>query len=330
MSVVWRIAFRNLQEHRTKSLIVGTIILIGTFVLVVGNSLMDSAAAGIRRSFIDNFTGHLVLAGVTDAPVNLFGVRSTELLNTLMPRIDGYDQLLQTVVDHPDVAAWSPLATGAVMIGLAIGDGLAVGEDYEQLWGIDPARFRAAFPEAAELIAGSFPAPDQAGVVLLERQAKYFAEVAGREVEPGDRVLITATTGAGIKVREVPVTGIFRFRNVLPQLNFISLVDITTLHPDRHDAVGAGGADPDRRSDGAARRGRRGRPVRRRRYRQSDSGGGGRLGRAGPDRLGRARGDRGRLRRLELSGNQALSPARDRRQHGRNTSTSVMMGCVKS
>ena len=229
MSVVWRIAFRNLQEHRTKSLIVGTIILIGTFVLVVGNSLMDSAAAGIRRSFIDNFTGHLVLAGVTHAPVNLFGVRSTELLNTLMPRIDGYDQLLQTVVDHPDVAAWSPLATGAVMIGLAIGDGLAVGEDYEQLWGIDPARFQAAFPEAAELIAGSFPAPDQAGVVLLERQAKYFAEVAGREVEPGDRVLITATTGAGIKVREVPVTGIFRFRNVLPQLNFISLVDITTL-----------------------------------------------------------------------------------------------------
>ena len=27
---------------------------------------------------------------------------------------------------------------------------------------------------------------------------------------------------------------------------------------------------------------------------------------------------------------QALSPARDRRQHGRNTSTRVMMGCVKS
>ena len=73
MSVVWRIALRNLQEHRAKSLIVGTIILIGTFVLVVGNSLMDSAAAGIRRSFIDNFTGHLVLAGVTDAPVSLFG-----------------------------------------------------------------------------------------------------------------------------------------------------------------------------------------------------------------------------------------------------------------
>ena len=51
--IVWCIAFRNLREHRVKSVIVGTITLIGTFVLVVGNSLMDSAAAGVRRSFID-------------------------------------------------------------------------------------------------------------------------------------------------------------------------------------------------------------------------------------------------------------------------------------
>ena len=123
MSVVWRIAFRNLLEHRAKSLIVGTIILIGTFVLVVGNSLMDSAAAGIRRSFIDNFTGHLVLAGVADAPVSLFGVRSTDFLNTRTPRLDGYDRLLQAVTDHPDVAAWSPQASDSATVNLAGEDG---------------------------------------------------------------------------------------------------------------------------------------------------------------------------------------------------------------
>ena len=119
MSVVWRIAVRNLQEHRAKSLIVGTIILIGTFVLVVGNSLMDSAAAGIRRSFIDNFTGHLVLAGVADAPVSLFGVRSTDFLNNRTPRLDGYEELLQAVADHPDVTAWSPQASDAATVNLA-------------------------------------------------------------------------------------------------------------------------------------------------------------------------------------------------------------------
>ena len=229
MSVVWRIALRNLQEHRAKSLIVGTIILIGTFVLVVGNSLMDSAAAGIRRSFIDNFTGHLVLAGVTDAPVSLFGVRTTDFLNSRTPRLDGYERLLRAVADHPDVAAWSPQASDSATVNLAGVDGTSLGESFSQLWGIEPARYREAFPDAAELIAGAFLEPDQVGVVLSEEIATDLGESAGRAVRPGDRVLLTATTQAGIKVREVPVTGIFRFRNALPQLDFVSFVDITTL-----------------------------------------------------------------------------------------------------
>ena len=229
MSVVWRIAFRNLLEHRAKSLIVGTIILIGTFVLVVGNSLMDSAAAGIRRSFIDNFTGHLVLAGVADAPVSLFGVRSTDFLNTRTPRLDGYDRLLQAVTDHPDVAAWSPQASDSATVNLAGEDGTSIGESFSQLWGIEPARYLEAFPDAAELIAGSFLRPGEVGLVLSEEIATDLGESADREVRPGDRVLLTATTQAGIKVREVPVTGIFRFRNALPQLDFVSFVDITTL-----------------------------------------------------------------------------------------------------
>ena len=229
MSVVWRIAIRNLREHRAKSLIVGTIILIGTFVLVVGNSLMDSAAAGIRRSFIDNFTGHLVLAGVADAPVSLFGVRSTDFLNTRTPRLDGFEQLRQVVADLPDVAAWSPQASDGAAVTLAGEDGTSIGEAFAQLWGIEPDRYLAAFPDAAELIAGAFLETDQVGLVMSEEIAGELAESSDREVRPGDRVLLTATTEAGIKVREVPVIGIFRFRNVLPQLDFVSFVDITTL-----------------------------------------------------------------------------------------------------
>ena len=108
-------------------------------------------------------------------------------------------------------------------------DGTSLGESFSQLWGIEPARYREAFPDAAELIAGSFLEPDQVGVVLSEEIATDLGESAGRAVRPGDRVLLTATTQAGIKVREVPVTGIFRFRNALPQLDFVSFVDITTL-----------------------------------------------------------------------------------------------------
>lgn len=229
MSVVWRIAIRNLQEHRAKSLIVGTIILVGAFVLVVGNSLMASATAGIRRTFIDNFTGHVVLAGVTDARVSLFGVQTTDFLNVRTPRLDGFDTLRGAVADHPDVAAWSPQAESTVSISLPGPDGTSSGETFAQIWGVDPVRYRAMFPDAAELIAGEFLEPDQPGLVLSEASAEELAESADRPVAPGDRLLLTATTQAGIKVREVPVTGIFRFRNAMPQIETMSLVDITTL-----------------------------------------------------------------------------------------------------
>ena len=229
MSVVWRIAIRNLQEHRAKSLIVGTIILVGAFVLVVGNSLMASATAGIRRTFIDNFTGHVVLAGVTDARVSLFGVQTTDFLNVRTPRLDGFETLRGAVADHPDVAAWSPQAESTVSISLPGPDGTSSGETFAQIWGVDPVRYRAMFPDAAELIAGAFLEPDQPGLVLSEASAEELAESADRPVVPGDRLLLTATTQAGIKVREAPVTGIFRFRNAMPQIETMSLVDITTL-----------------------------------------------------------------------------------------------------
>lgn len=229
MSVVWRIAIRNLQEHRAKSLIVGTIILVGTFVLVVGNSLMESATAGIRRTFIDNFTGHVVLTGVVDARVSLFGVQSTDFLNVRTPRLDGFESLRDAVADHPDVAAWNPQAESNVTMSLPGPDGTSLGETFAQVWGVDPVRYRATFPDAAELIAGSFLAPDQVGLVLSEESARELAESAERDVAPGDRLLLTATTQAGIKVREVPITGIFRYRNAMPQIDTTSFVDITTL-----------------------------------------------------------------------------------------------------
>ena len=229
MSVVWRIAFRNLLEHRAKSLIVGIIILLGTFVLVVGNSLMDSADAGIRRSFIDNFTGHLVLAGVTDAPVSLFGVTSTDFLNARTPRLDGYEQIRQAVAEHPDVVAWSAQATDSASVSLAGADGTSLGESFARLWGIEPDSYRQAFPDAVELFAGSFLEPGQVGLVLAEEVVADLLESADREVGPGDRLLLTATTDAGIRVREVPVVGVFRFRNALPQLDSVTFVDITTL-----------------------------------------------------------------------------------------------------
>ena len=170
-----------------------------------------------------------MLAGVADAPVSLFGVQSTDFLNVRTPRLDGYAELREAVAGHRAVVAWSPQAGHDVSMTLAARDGISLGETFVSLWGIEPTRYRAMFPDAVELVAGSFLEPDRMGLVVSEGAADDLAESADRTLRPGDRVLLTATTQAGIKVRELPITGIFRYRNALPQLDRVSFVDATTL-----------------------------------------------------------------------------------------------------
>ena len=62
MLVQIRIAFRNLREHKAKSLIIGILLALGVIILIVGNSFMDTAAQGVKDTFIANYTGDVFVA----------------------------------------------------------------------------------------------------------------------------------------------------------------------------------------------------------------------------------------------------------------------------
>ncbi len=77
MPVLLRIALRNIREHTSKSLIIGSLVVLGVIIIVLGNSLLDTAALGVHRMFIDNYTGDIFISGVSATPgaqVSLFGL----------------------------------------------------------------------------------------------------------------------------------------------------------------------------------------------------------------------------------------------------------------
>ena len=57
-NVILRIAYRNLWKHKIKTFIIGILVALGILILVVGNSFMDSAAAGLRKAYIENNYNH--------------------------------------------------------------------------------------------------------------------------------------------------------------------------------------------------------------------------------------------------------------------------------
>jgi ABC-type lipoprotein release transport system permease subunit len=59
--VVWKIALRNLKEHKVKTIIIGTLIAIAITLLVLGNSFMDSVTAGMERTYSETYTADLIV-----------------------------------------------------------------------------------------------------------------------------------------------------------------------------------------------------------------------------------------------------------------------------
>jgi len=101
MPVTLRIAFRNLFEHKSKSIIIGILLALGAFVLVLGNSFIDASRQGIRTAFTDNYTGDVFVSGISaEGEVSLFGVTSVGGL-AATPQIAVFEDVLSVIKASP-------------------------------------------------------------------------------------------------------------------------------------------------------------------------------------------------------------------------------------
>ncbi len=224
MNVVWKIAYRNLREHKLKTLIVGLLITLGVAVLVVGNSLMDTAARGIERTYVESYTGHLLITARLRGNLTLFGLEGQANLGDPIPTVPEYEKIWSYVRQHPLVQAASPqaIATARVDFGNR--------QSFVQLFGIEPTAYRAMFPDNLELVSGQELKPGEEGILLSEHTVQELAGEQGPRLKPGDSVILTGMSEiGGIKVREVPVRGIFRFRRSNPVLDAVALADIVNV-----------------------------------------------------------------------------------------------------
>ncbi len=226
MPVLFRIAFRNLLEHKSKSLIIGIIIALGVMILVIGNAFIDTAALGIKRTFIDNFTGNVFINGKTDAPVSLFGVSSPGGMEKT-PIIPSYDKVLAWLKAQPDVKSTTSQITGIATISIPSNEN---SDDAvpTMLFGIDPATYRPMFDNLS-FVSGGYLTPGEEGILLSQQRVKEIEKDLKTKVAVGDTLLLNGFGGSGLHIRRVTVRGIFTFKQKNDALEFISYADVQTL-----------------------------------------------------------------------------------------------------
>ncbi|MFM7184146.1 MAG: ABC transporter permease [Planctomycetota bacterium] len=259
MPVLVRIALRNLLEHKAKTIIVGAIVAVGIAVLIVGESFTAASAMGVRRLFIDNYTAHVMVSGIADGPISLFGVQSPGAVQET-PVIPDYEKVRAHVEGIPGVAAVTPQISGYARMRYRDYPGWA----FSLLFGIEPQSYRRLFDNIS-FVEGRDLRPGEAGILLsTERVAELKTQVTARalrdqgkdpavEIHVGDTIRLTSFGYIGIKIREVPIVGIFQFKQASEGvgIDLISYVDVETLRALRGLTLGSRGGYTLRESETA-------------------------------------------------------------------------------
>ncbi|MFP4364545.1 MAG: ABC transporter permease [Spirochaetia bacterium] len=245
MPVLLRMAIRNLWEHRGKTLIIGIIVAVGVMVLIIGTSFIDTAADGIEKSFIDNYTGHIMISGIAEAPVSLFGVQSVGGLDPT-PVLPNYDEIREYVLSLEEVEIITPQITGFGVLR-PNWDELALEEStvFTLLFGIEADSYHEMF-DNIELIEGDYLSPGERGIMIsadriesMRERVQDGYEEAGLEVPELEDVQIPVGTeirivsfggGALPRIRVVPLVGIYEPINPDQGVgtSFVSYLDAQT------------------------------------------------------------------------------------------------------
>jgi ABC-type lipoprotein release transport system permease subunit len=110
-----QIAIRNLGAHRLKTFIVGGIIFFGAFLVVLGNSLVDSIDSSMSRSVIGSVAGN----------IQVYDARSKDKLAVMggmtmgdpdLTQIDDFAKLRQSIMKVPHVKAVVPMGISGALV----------------------------------------------------------------------------------------------------------------------------------------------------------------------------------------------------------------------
>ena len=243
MPVLLRIALRNLIEHRGKTIIIGTLVALGVIVLVVGNSLMDTAREGIARAFVDNYTGDIMISGTAEGPISLFGVQSVGGIDPT-PVLPDYPRIIELIEANDQITEWTTQITGFGFLRPEDEriDGFR-NSTLTVLFGAETESYRAIF-DNVRIVSGRFLRPGEQGLMIsasrleqLEQRAiraleREEIEVDSYPIAVGDEIRIIGLTSDGLpSIRVVPLVGVYETTGISEGVGFelVSYIDPQTL-----------------------------------------------------------------------------------------------------
>jgi putative ABC transport system permease protein len=233
MPILLRIALRNLREHRAKSVIICGLIALGMLLLVLGNSVMETALAGIKKSFVDSFSGHILVGPIGDKGEDPDMFPGTGFNFSEGKPLPKYEEVFKTLNARPEIKAVNPQLAGLLSVELTdpyFARGIFLG--------VDATLYDRMFPNNFEITQGTRIMPDQKGVMLSEKVWNDIVKQTGIKYKIGDNLQISSFTAGGVKNAILPLVGVFHFRSTNTSVELLCFIDVSSLRNLKDYVVG--------------------------------------------------------------------------------------------
>jgi ABC-type lipoprotein release transport system permease subunit len=190
MNLIFKIAWRNIQRHRGKSLIIGSIIFLGALLMTVGNGVISGMNAGLQKNIVEGFTGDIVLVSDKQEGDNVF----MEMMGKAVEPINNFKAIDSALTTVPFVRKGLPIGKNFAM-ALNEDGGLA---DGVFVLGVNMKRYREFFKDNITLVEGRGLGDNEPGVLVPTGWRKQFAEYYNIIFSPEGATLDTSTLGKDV------------------------------------------------------------------------------------------------------------------------------------
>jgi len=240
--LTWKIAWRNLWRHKGKSLVIGIILLLGAFLMTVGNAVVEGAKQGLADNMVSRFTGHLMLAAAEEIKEEvLFGPPSG------LKVIPDYPAVKTLLEQQAFVESFLPMTRGMAMI---LNEDGKSGETF--VFGVNFEDYQRTFLNNVVAVEGALLKTGERGILMADKTRELIYETQKFWVLPEDGSLVKesltaeaqkaqaqgqlpvkdhlvllgfSTSGTENDIR-LPVKGIVRFKSLNDVWAGISFMDI--------------------------------------------------------------------------------------------------------
>ena len=221
MKEIFKLALRNLKEHKSKTIIIACFLVFGIAIVILGNSFLESVNRGLEKDFRANYTGDIAIGKNPEKGYinDIFGSSPTTITTEIpqLPAIPDLDKVEEIVNATEGIKSRTKIISAQILVAYGVEMDLSNLQDRDDL-GFDDLPISMLFAgenntywntfPSVKFVEGTYPAPGTNEIMIDTRVKKAYESLYSRELHIGDTVLC-AGANSSTTLREGKVVGIF-------------------------------------------------------------------------------------------------------------------------